>query len=103
MDFGITSLLDLGVSPSTAFAKDEEQRLVLEGLRRLPVDQQILLELFYWQDLKGPELAKVLDVAEATVRTRLFRARQQLREIIAAIHSGKLARDVEDTARAIDP
>lgn len=103
MDFGVTSLLDLGVSPSTAFAKDEEQKLVLEGLRRLPVDQQILLELYYWQDLKGPDLAKILEVAEATVRTRLFRARQQLREVIAALHAGTLARDIEDTARAIDP
>jgi RNA polymerase sigma factor (sigma-70 family) len=103
VDFGVTSLLDLGVSPSTAFAKDEEQQLVLEGLRRLAVDQQILLELYYWQDLKGPELAKILEVAEPTVRTRLFRARQRLREIIAEIHSGKLARDIEDTARAIEP
>jgi len=69
-------------SPSSALQQRREQRLILAALRRLPLDAQILLELFYWENLTGPELAEIIEVPEGTVRTRLRKARQLLeREI----------------------
>jgi RNA polymerase sigma-70 factor (ECF subfamily) len=84
IDFGVTSVADLGESPSAALVKDEEQRLLLQGLRLLPVDMQVLLELFYVERLRGPELARVLDLPEGTVRSRLRRGREMLREAVLA-------------------
>jgi RNA polymerase sigma factor (sigma-70 family) len=69
---------DLGPSITAMLRVQEEQRLLLEALRRLSLDHQIALELFYWERLTGPELAAVLGEPEGTVRTRLRRARQQL-------------------------
>jgi DNA-directed RNA polymerase specialized sigma24 family protein len=57
--------------------RQEEARL-LGALRSLPLDQQILLELFYWENLGGSELAELFDLAEGTVRSRLRRARELL-------------------------
>ena len=82
LDFGITSARDLGASPSTIVAQRAETRLLLQGLRTIPLDSQIILELFYWEQLRGPELAEVLGIPEGTVRTRLRRARQLLQEAI---------------------
>jgi RNA polymerase sigma factor (sigma-70 family) len=79
-DFSVTSLQDLGPSPSTLMHARSEQRLVLEGLRRIPIDLQLALELHYWERMSGPEIALVLDLPEGTVRSRLRRAREALLE-----------------------
>ena len=102
LDFTGTSLLDLGISPSVAFAKDEDQRLVVRALQQLPVDDQIVLELHYWEDQGAAEIATVFDVAPATARVRLFRARQRLKELVDKVHAGKLSLErVEQTARVM--
>jgi RNA polymerase sigma-70 factor (ECF subfamily) len=77
---GDVSLADVGVeSASSGYALREEKRLLLDCLRELPLDQQLALELYYWEDLSTPEIAAVLEVAEGTVRSRLTRARELLR------------------------
>lgn len=80
IDYGVTSCADLGVSPSGIIAEDEQQRMLLAALRSLPVDLQVALELFYFEKIRGPELADVLGVPEGTVRSRLRRGREILRE-----------------------
>ena len=89
-DLGVSSIVDLGISPSAAAARLEERELIAEAMRRIPVDFQITLELYYWEQLKGPELAKVLGIAPATVRTRLHRARQALRESLSKLRDGEM-------------
>lgn len=81
-DLAITSVHDLGITPSSAVAAAQEYLVVLEAMQRLSVERQSLLELFYWEDLRGHEIAEVLDIPPATVRTRLFRARVELKEIV---------------------
>jgi RNA polymerase sigma-70 factor (ECF subfamily) len=54
-------------------------------LRTLPLDDQIALELFYFEELKGKDLAVVLGVPEGTVRTRLRKARSLLEASIAQL------------------
>lgn len=80
IDYGVTSCADLGVSPSGIVAKNEQQRVLLAALRLLPVDLQVSLELFYFEQIRGPELAEVLGVPEGTVRSRLRRGKEILRE-----------------------
>lgn len=55
-----------------------EQRLLLRALRRLPIEQQFVIALHYWEDLTTVEIGDVLDVPVNTVKTRLHRARQRL-------------------------
>lgn len=82
VDPGSMSIADLADSPSQLMLGAEQDRLLLAGLRSIPFDHQVLLELHYWEKLPGPELATVLEVPEGTVRTRLRRAKQLLKEAI---------------------
>ena len=79
-DFAEISLDDLSPSPSAVIAVHEEQRLLLEALRRIPLDCQVVLELYYWEDMVAPELAEVLGIPEGTARSRLRRARELLNQ-----------------------
>lgn len=81
-DFSVRSVHDLGVSPSAVIAKREDNKLLVEALRRLPVDLQIALELYYVERLRAPELSEVLGVPLGTVRSRLRRGLQRLRVLM---------------------
>lgn len=76
---------DFASGPVTAVLARAEQKLLLHALRRIPLDSQIALELYYWEGMAAREIAEVLGVPETTARSRIGRAReyaaQQLREI----------------------
>lgn len=48
-------------------------------LRRLPTDQQVILQLRYVEDFDVAEIAEILSVPEGTVKSRLYHAREELR------------------------
>jgi len=76
------ALAELGPIPSTAYAEDLQQRTLLEALQRIPLEDQITLELYFMEGLRGPELAVVLDVPEAAVPRRIRVGRDRLRALI---------------------
>ena len=82
------SVYDLGPTPTTMVAQRKEQRLLLEALRRVPLDLQLALELYYWEDMPASELARVLELPEGTVRTRIRRARQLLEQALHELAAG---------------
>lgn len=84
LDFALSSIAELVSTPGTLIARNQEHRHLLEVLRQLPVEQQSLLELHYWEDLDIAALAEVFETPQATIRTRLHRARKALREKLAA-------------------
>lgn len=79
------SVHDLGPTPTTIVAKKREEQLLLAALRMIPVDHQIALELYYWENLPAPALAAVLGIPEGTVRTRLRRAKTLVEEALARL------------------
>ncbi len=87
LDFGVSSLCDLGPTPSSIVARKAEQELLARALQRIPLELQLAIELFYWEELSGPELAVVLGIPEGTVRSRLRRAREALKEQMTALAS----------------
>ena len=84
-DLGSITAHDHGPSPSGRVADKAEQRLLLEALRRLPLANQIALELYHFEGMRGPEIAEILGVPEGTVRGRLNRALGQLRQQLEAL------------------
>lgn len=77
---GDTSVLDMADGPVTVVAERREHRLLLEGLRSIPSDDQVILELHYWEQLTTDEIAEVLGIPAGTARGRLQRARDRLAE-----------------------
>jgi RNA polymerase sigma-70 factor (ECF subfamily) len=85
VDGSVTTVHDLGTSPSALVVRHQEQQILLAALRRIPVDLQIVLELSYWERLSSGELGLVLDIPAPTVRSRLRRAKELLRVEIGAV------------------
>jgi RNA polymerase sigma-70 factor (ECF subfamily) len=105
-DASITSLQDLGQSPTQQRWERQEMRLVAEALRHLPLDLQIALELHYFEAMNTADIAIVLELPQGTVKSRLRRAREQLEEIIAKIGDSvplvtSTTRDLDRWARSI--
>ncbi len=105
-DFMITAIEDLGPTPSQVIANAREERLILRALRKIPLELQLILELYYWEELRARDLADVLEVPEGTVRTRIRRAKQLLeREIEGLAASPELAQstmcDLDEWARRV--
>jgi len=80
LDFETTSVAELVTTPATRLARRAEQQRMVDVLRQLPVDQQTLLELYYWEELDVAALAEVFELTPNAIRVRLHRARQDLRE-----------------------
>lgn len=84
----VTSLRDLGTTPRTRIARRERHAQLLQALCTLPLDTQILLELYYWEKMDNAALAQVFEIEMVSVRSRLHRARARLRarmeELMAA-------------------
>lgn len=85
VDVSASAIADLEVSAATRIAVATEHELLARALRRLPLDFQIAVELYYWESLSTVEIAEVLELPEGTVRSRLTRARSQLADHIRAI------------------
>ncbi|MDC0721152.1 RNA polymerase sigma factor [Nannocystis bainbridge] len=83
----VTTIQDVSPhpTPSSMLSRKREVRLLLAALRRIPIELQMALELFYWEDMSAGEIAGVFDLPEGTIRTRLRRARQLLERELEAI------------------
>jgi RNA polymerase sigma-70 factor (ECF subfamily) len=108
IDFDEISIASLSTSAGTRLARREDRGRMYDALRELALDQQLLLELHYWENLDGAALAAVFEVAPATIRSRLFRAREALRARLQGSEdrdgggAGTIA-DFDAWARALHP
>ncbi len=78
-----TRLADVHIEDPSAAV--EAVQIVRAGLALLDDDDRELLLLTSWEGLTPTELAAVLGVPAATVRTRLHRARGRLRDALGSI------------------
>ena len=58
----------------------EERQDLYQAVMNLPAKCRIVVHLFYYEDYSSKEIAAILHMREATVRTRLVRARKLLRQ-----------------------
>lgn len=83
------SLAELRTTPTQRIAAEQDKALLHAALAKMPLDQQILLELYYWQKLSVAEVAAALGGSEGGVRGKLHRARQRLRGEYDEVSRGK--------------
>ena len=63
-------------------AADEEEQAVLEVIQSLPPKDRAALHLYYYEGYQTAEIAAMTGWREGTVRSRLARARDKLRELL---------------------
>jgi RNA polymerase sigma factor (sigma-70 family) len=87
-DFGVSSILDLHPRASTLLFQRAEERALVQALQRMPVEVQIAIELYYWEELSIDEIAAAVEVPSGTVKSRLHRGRELLREAMEKAPAG---------------
>ena len=71
----------------------QEHTDLLEAVMKLPAKYRAAIYLFYYEGYSTAEMAQLLSLPEATVRTHLVRGRERLRKMLteADIHDGQTA------------
>jgi RNA polymerase sigma-70 factor, ECF subfamily len=100
IDFNEDSVHDLAPGPGTLMARRREHRLLIEALRNIPVDDQVILELHYWEQLTTNQIAEVLGIPIGTARGRLQRARTKLEEVMQRL--AESPQDLSSTLARLD-
>jgi RNA polymerase sigma-70 factor, ECF subfamily len=83
-----TDIDDLGddTPASDEFGEGADMRdWVAQGLRALPAEQRIALELAYFMGHSCEEIAAITDCPVSTVKARMFHAREKLRRTLPAL------------------
>lgn len=83
------SIPDLSAAADEQLAGAEMQQMLERLIAGLPEDLRQTLELSTVQELNSAEIAEVMKIPEGSVRTRLFRARKQLKEKLAVMLEGR--------------
>ena len=76
---GNTGLLELEI-------EDRNQSLKTV-LMQLSSDEQVLIQLFYLEELSVKEIADITGLSDSNIKVKLHRSKQKLREIIVEEHS----------------
>lgn len=63
----------------------ENSNLIIKEITSLPLKYKEVIILYYYKDFSTLEIAKILNIPEATVRTRMKRARELLKEKLKTI------------------
>jgi len=83
-----------------AAALDDEARRMLDLASKLPDNYREPLMLRAVHGMRGRHIAEILDLPEATVETRIARARRMLREHAGAGESNRRGPDIAATSAA---
>lgn len=77
-------------APQQAAEQLENTGQLRHALLKLPVNQRVVVVLFYVNDLQVQEIAEILDIPIGTVKSRLHYGRQALKEVIEKQNRGFL-------------
>jgi RNA polymerase sigma-70 factor (ECF subfamily) len=93
----------VGRRPSSLMLELESRCMLLEALRMLSLDDQDLLELYYWENLSGRELAEVpVPTTRSRLRAAIGRLRQAYRKLGRELDTAGLERELRDVLRPKD-
>ncbi len=77
---GITSVVK--ATPERDFRAAELSEFIGDAISRLKMDYRLVLVLKHYHDFSYHEIGEVVQIDEKTVKSRLYTARQQLKEIL---------------------
>ncbi len=80
---------DTSLLPDEEIALTERDNKIVRCLRKLSNKHREVIELVYYRELSIKNIATMLDISENTVKTRLFYARNKLKEIFQVLEVNK--------------
>ena len=77
-------IADVDDTPDVIAQKRDKAALIRACVDKLGADHKSVMDLVYYQERSVAEVAEILSIPEATVKTRMFYARKKLSELLAA-------------------
>lgn len=100
--FDESRMCEIAPGPTSIVARQRRAELLLGALRSLRVSQQIMMELFYWEDYNATQLAEYFEISPSAVRGRLLETRKELSRIMAQASGQEYSdRDLDTWAREL--
>lgn len=75
-------VVDKRPSPHVLAERDETWQSIRQAIMTLPVQQRLVVALYYINDLSVQEISEVLEVPAGTIKSRLYYARKQLKKLL---------------------
>jgi RNA polymerase sigma-70 factor (ECF subfamily) len=73
-------ILDKKPSPHLLAERDEGWRWIQQAIISLPIQQRVVVVLYYINDLSLQEIGEIMDIPVGTVKSRLYYARRELKK-----------------------
>lgn len=73
---------DQAPGPERSAVDHEQRQAIARAVQRLPDTYRLVTVLRYYHDLSYEEIERTTGLSEATIKTRLFRARRQLEALL---------------------
>jgi RNA polymerase sigma-70 factor (ECF subfamily) len=72
----------LEAGPEQALGDRQVQKLLLTAMDKLSSDHRVVVDLTYYHDAGYREIAEIMNCPVGTVKTRMFHARQKLKDLL---------------------
>ena len=83
-DETVAKVADPADDPEAALQSKDRDEVLRRSLARLSPEQGEVIDLVYYHGKSVAEVADIVGIPEATVKTRMFYARRKLAELVAA-------------------
>jgi RNA polymerase sigma-70 factor (ECF subfamily) len=80
----ISMVPDMTDDPEVALQKKDRAEALRQSLPRLSPEHRDVIDLAYYHSKSVKEIAEIVGINEATVKTRMFYARKKLAELVAS-------------------
>ena len=79
-----STIVDLADNPEIVLLKKNRDELLRRSLASLSPEHGEVIDLVYYHEKSVKEVADIVEIAEATVKTRMFYARKKLADLVEA-------------------
>jgi RNA polymerase sigma-70 factor (ECF subfamily) len=83
-DEAAAAIEDTSDTPDVTLEKKEKGEVIRQCLTSLSADHREIIDLVYYHEKSVEEVAQIVGIPEATVKTRMFYARKKLAELLKA-------------------
>lgn len=74
--------VEYGTSLPSELIRKEKRMHIIQAMQQLPYEQHEVINLRFFQEMKMNEIAKITNVSESTVKSRLYRGIQKLEGLL---------------------
>jgi RNA polymerase sigma-70 factor (ECF subfamily) len=81
----VATIADPADDPERVLQKKDQGELIRRALAKLSPEHSEIIDLVYYHGKSVKEVAEVVDIPEATVKTRMFYARKKLADMVIGV------------------